>query len=144
MGPLLHLDRTLDDLDPPRRPAPPSATTHLARKVRALRRVPLGELRPADLCTLVSQQVALPYVVPLAVRLLLDEPLIDAYFYEGDLLLATVSVPATVWALLPDLADQLRAVVSALPGSACAGLPRGAEDEITRFLAGGQRNSCTT
>lgn len=135
MALLLHLDRTLDELDPPRWPDPPSTTTHLVRKVHALRRVPLRELRPADLRTLVSQQVALPYVVPLAVRLLLEEPLLDAYFYEGDLLLATVNVPATVWALLPELAEQLCAVVAGLPESAYTHLPSGAVKEIGRFVA---------
>ncbi|MGQ4486658.1 contact-dependent growth inhibition system immunity protein [Streptomyces sp. SAS_281] len=118
MNILLHLDRTLDELDPPRWPDPPSATTHLVRTVHALRRVPLHGLRAADLRMLVSQGVALPYVVPLAVRLLLEEPLLDACFYEGDLLLATVNVPAAVWDLAPELAEQLCAVVSALPESA--------------------------
>lgn len=141
MNPLLHLDRTLDELDPPRWPDPPADATRLVRTVHALRRVPLRELRAADLRTLVSQGVALPYVVPLAVRLLVEEPLLDASFYEGDLLLATVNVPATVWTLLPELAEELRAVVSALPKSAHADLPRGAAGEIGRFIARRQRNS---
>lgn len=136
MALLLHLDRTLDELDPPRWPDPPSTTTHLVRKVHALRRVPLRELRPADLRTLVSQQVGLPYVVPLAVCLLLEEPLLDAYFYEGDLLLATVNAPTTVWAMLPDLAAQLRAVLSILPEAALADLPHGGAEAIARFVAG--------
>lgn len=135
MGPLLHLDRTLDELDPPRWPDPPSHTTYLVRTVHALRRVPLRELRPADLRVLVSQQVALPYVVPLAVRLLLEEPLLDAYFYEGDLLLATVAVAPPVWALLPDLASQLRTVLADLHAEDLAELPRGGAEEIARFVA---------
>ncbi|MET7802373.1 contact-dependent growth inhibition system immunity protein [Streptomyces decoyicus] len=53
-------------------------------------------------CWLLSQQVALPYVLPLAVRLLIEEPLPDACFYQGDLLLAAVSVPASAWTLLPE------------------------------------------
>ncbi|MGC4948556.1 contact-dependent growth inhibition system immunity protein [Streptomyces sp. DT224] len=138
MGLLLHLDRTLDELDPPRWPDPPSDTTHLVRTVHALRRVPLRELRPADLRTLVSQQVALPYVVPLAVRLLLQDPLLDACFYEGDLLLATVNVPATVWTLLPDLAAQLRTVLSNLHAETLAELPRGGAEEVARFVAGAE------
>ncbi|MEU8431612.1 contact-dependent growth inhibition system immunity protein [Streptomyces sp. NPDC029216] len=78
-------------MDPPRWAPPGSDATQLVRKVHELRRLPLGQLGPADLRTLISQQVALPYVLPLAVRLLLEEPLLDAYFYEGDLLLATVA-----------------------------------------------------
>ncbi|MFK0046064.1 contact-dependent growth inhibition system immunity protein [Streptomyces sp. NPDC090741] len=134
MDRLLHLDRPLDELDPPRWEPPAGDATHLVRKVHELRRIPLGELGPADLRTLISQQVALAYVLPLAVRLLLEEPLLDAHFYEGDLLLATVNVPASAWSLLPDLAARLRAVITALPQDVVAGLPRGAAEELTRFV----------
>ncbi|MEU8678775.1 contact-dependent growth inhibition system immunity protein [Streptomyces sp. NPDC048560] len=100
MDRLLHLDRTLDDLDPPRWAAPAADATHLVRRVHELRRVPLSELRPADLRTLLTQRVALPFVLPPAVRLLLERPLLDAYFYEGDLLLSAVGVPASAWTVL--------------------------------------------
>ncbi|MEU4999278.1 contact-dependent growth inhibition system immunity protein [Streptomyces sp. NPDC021622] len=40
--------------------------TSLVRRVHELRRVPPGELGPADLRALVFQQVALPYVLPLS------------------------------------------------------------------------------
>ncbi|TJZ56799.1 hypothetical protein FCH28_04535 [Streptomyces piniterrae] len=135
MTPPPHLDRTLDDLDPPRWPTRAADATQLVRKVHGLRRVPLSELGPADLRTLISQQVALPYVLPLAVALLLEEPLLDAYFYEGDLLLATVDTPASAWALLPDLRARLRTVITALPETAVADLPRGAAEELARFVA---------
>ncbi|MFG2884766.1 contact-dependent growth inhibition system immunity protein [Streptomyces sp. NPDC048297] len=135
MDHLLHLARTLDELDPPCW-APPSAdATHLVRRVHELRHVPLGELGPADLRTLISQQMALPYVLPLAVRLLIEEPLLDALFYEGDLLLAAVNAPASSWALLPDLGARLRTVITTLPEAAVAGLPRGGAEEIARFVA---------
>ncbi|WP_328393977.1 contact-dependent growth inhibition system immunity protein [Streptomyces sp. NBC_00390] len=135
MDRLLHLDRTLDELDPPRWTAPAVDATHLVRKVHELRCVPLSELRPADLRTLISQRVALPHVLPLAVRLLLEAPLLDAYFYEGDLLLAAVEAPASAWAALPDLAARLRAVITTLPEAAVAELPRGAAEKLTRFVA---------
>ncbi|MEV4683727.1 contact-dependent growth inhibition system immunity protein [Streptomyces kurssanovii] len=136
MDHLLHLDRTLDELDPPRWTPPAPDATRLVRKVHGLRRVPLGRLGPADLHTLVSQQVALPYVLPLVVRRLLEEPLLDAYFYEGDLLLAAVGAPACAWDLLPDLGDRLRTVITALPEAAVSDLPRGAAEELARFVAG--------
>ncbi|MGX1128552.1 hypothetical protein RKD49_000742 [Streptomyces glaucescens] len=136
MDRLLHLDRTLDELDPPRWAAPPADATHLVRKVHGLRRVPLGQLGPADLRTLITQQVALPYVLPLAVRLLLEEPLLDACFYEGDLLLAAVGTPAPAWDLLPDLAARLRVSITSLPEAAVAELPGGAAEALSRFVAG--------
>ncbi|MFF7755261.1 contact-dependent growth inhibition system immunity protein [Streptomyces sp. NPDC007971] len=135
MDRLLHLDRTLDELDLPCWTPPPPDATRLVRKVHELRRVPLGELGPADLRTLISQQVALPYVLPLAVRLLLKEPLLDAYFYEGDLLLAAVNAPASAWALLPGLGARLCTVITTLPAAAVADLPRGAAEELALFAA---------
>ncbi|MEV5799864.1 contact-dependent growth inhibition system immunity protein [Streptomyces collinus] len=133
---LLHLDRTLDELDPPRWTPPAADATRLVRTVHELRRVPLGALGAADLRTLVAQRVALPYVLPLAVRLLIEEPLLDAYFYEGDLLLATVNAPPAAWTLLPELAARLRAVITRLPEAEVAALPRGAAEELGRFAAG--------
>ncbi|MCX5583651.1 contact-dependent growth inhibition system immunity protein [Streptomyces erythrochromogenes] len=133
----LHLDRTLDELDPPRWTPPAADSTRLVHKVHGLRRVPLGELRPADLLSLVTQRVALPFVLPLAVRLLAEEPLLDAYFYEGDLLLATVTVPAEAWAVLPELEARLRAVVAGLPRTAVEELPGGGAGELERFAARG-------
>ncbi|MFF5899104.1 contact-dependent growth inhibition system immunity protein [Streptomyces argenteolus] len=136
MDRLLHLDRTLDELDPPRWGPPAAAATPLVRTVHALRGVRLGALGPADLRMLVAQRVALPHVLPLAVRLLLEEPLLDARFYEGDLLLTVVGVPDPVWVLLPDLSARLRAVITTLPEDAVADLPRGAAEELARFAAG--------
>ncbi|KOV30906.1 contact-dependent growth inhibition system immunity protein [Streptomyces sp. H021] len=130
---LLHLGRTLDELDPPRWGDPADGATRLVRKVHGLRSVPLGDLRPADLLSLVTQQVALPFVLPLDVRLPADEPLLDAYFHEGDLLLATVSVPAGAWAALPELEARLRAVIAELPGAAVDELPRGGAEALAQF-----------
>jgi hypothetical protein len=80
--------------------------------------------------------VSLPYVLPLAVRLLLEEPLLDACFFEGDQLLAAVHAPASVWALPPELGARLRAVITTLPEVMVAGLPRGAAEDLARFVAG--------
>ncbi|WP_048910680.1 contact-dependent growth inhibition system immunity protein [Streptomyces sp. NRRL WC-3744] len=140
MDPLLHLDRTLDELDPPRWTPPDADATHLVRRVHGLRSVPLGELGPADLRTLIAQQVALPYVLPLAVRLLIEEPLLDARFYEGDLLLATVEAPASAWTVLPELGARLRTVITTLPETAVADLPRGAADQLARFVGDVRRS----
>ncbi|MFI1421625.1 contact-dependent growth inhibition system immunity protein [Streptomyces sp. NPDC020731] len=136
MDRLLHLDRTLDELDPPHWADPAADATRLIRTVHELRSLPLRTLRPADLRMLVTQRVALPYVLPLAVRLLLEEPLSEASFYAGDLLLAVVTVPAPAWAVFPDLAVRLRDVIAALPAEAVADLPRGAAEDLARFAGG--------
>ncbi|MEV7723572.1 contact-dependent growth inhibition system immunity protein [Streptomyces sp. NPDC087917] len=132
----LPLDRDLDSLDPPAWDPPPPNTTRLVETVHALRRTPLRALTPADLRTLITQEVGLPYVLPVAVALLLEEPLLDAYFYEGDLLRAALACPSAAWSDFPDLARALAAVAEAIPADSVAELPRGAAAEIARFVAG--------
>ncbi len=104
MDPLLHLNRTLDELDPPRWTPPAAGATHVVRKVHELWGLPLSE------------------------------PLLDAYFYEGDLLLAAVNAPASAWALLPDLGARLRTVITTLAEAGVADMPRGAAEELARFV----------
>ncbi|MFF8842177.1 contact-dependent growth inhibition system immunity protein [Streptomyces sp. NPDC015127] len=115
MSHLLHLDRTLEELEDFRWP-PPGDTTYLVTKVHALRRRPLGTLTPEDLRTLIAQSVGLPFLLPIAMEVLRQDPLTDARFYEGDLLEVVLSTDAGVWALFPDLAGELRGVVQQLTG----------------------------
>ncbi|GHB70115.1 hypothetical protein GCM10010377_71040 [Streptomyces viridiviolaceus] len=103
--------------------------------MHGLRRVPPSELGPADLRTLISQQVALPFVLPLAVRALLEDPLLEVSFYEGDLLLAAVNAPASAWSQLPDLRARLCTVITMLPEAALTDLPRGSAKALHRFVA---------
>ncbi|MET9511924.1 hypothetical protein ABZX62_26250 [Streptomyces flavidovirens] len=44
------------------------------------------------------------------------------------------NAPASAWALLPDLGAQLRTVITTLPEVAVADLPRGAAEELARFV----------
>lgn len=133
MNPLLHLDHTLDEVDPPRWPEPDADATRLVSTVHALRRVKLGDLSPGDLRMLVAQRVALHCTLPLAALLLLEEPLLDATFYPGDLLLTAAGVPDSAWALLPDLRERLSSVITGLPDADLAELPRGSTGELARF-----------
>ncbi|MFF2097238.1 MULTISPECIES: contact-dependent growth inhibition system immunity protein [unclassified Streptomyces] len=133
MNPLLHLGCTLDEVDPPRWPAPGADATRLVRTVHGLRHSKLGDLRPGDLRMLVAQQVALHCTLPLAALLLLEEPLLDAAFYPGDLLLTAVGAPESDWALVPDLRTRLSSVIAALPDAEIAELPRGSAEELARF-----------
>lgn len=128
---------TLDDLDPPRWPDPPSGATGLMRRVHAARRRPLAELTPEDLRVLAAQQVALVRVLPLAVHVLIVDPFVSGNFYPGDLLLAVIRAPDDAWDHLSDttLASRLATVISGLPEKMLANLPKGDADLLARFVA---------
>ncbi|MFE6128143.1 contact-dependent growth inhibition system immunity protein [Streptomyces sp. NPDC056437] len=86
MSRLLHLDRSLEDLEGTRRPEPAAGATRLVRNVHALRGVQVGALTVDDLRTLIAQDVGLPFLLPVALEVLRTDPLAEGKYYEGDLL----------------------------------------------------------
>jgi hypothetical protein len=101
----------------------------------AARRQPLADLTPEDLRLLVSQRVALAHVLPIAVRLLTENPLISGDYYDGDLLLAVVGVPDNGWNRLSVTVSRPAAAITGLPDAATANLPKGSTEVLARFVA---------
>ena len=92
---------------------PPDATTLMA-KVYALRRRPIGSLEVEDLRILIGQQEGLGVLVPRALSLLKEDPLVEGDFFPGDLLLAVLRVPTTYWATNPTQAATLSNIIGSV------------------------------
>ncbi|MEU6907262.1 contact-dependent growth inhibition system immunity protein [Streptomyces coeruleorubidus] len=122
--------QTLEQLEGQRWPDPPQDTTSLVKAVHELRRRPVGDLRPDELARLITQDVGLPWLLPLAVRILRDTAPAQAAggWYDDDLLYAVVTRRPQVWEQFPDLARELRTAVETL-----AGLSRHVRDEVDAF-----------
>jgi len=107
-----HIDRrkTLEELEGSNW-GDPDGGTSLVQKCHQLRRVPLQELTPSDLRFLITQQIGLLWLVPLALEILNADPLIDAGYYTGDLLCAVVDVPEAYWTRQVDMAEGLHRIV---------------------------------
>jgi hypothetical protein len=88
---VLSLDerRTLDELDPPARPAA-DYDSRLVTRAHDLRRKPIGDFTAEDLRIMIGQQVALAHLVPRALDALELNPLAQGDFYPGDLLQAVL------------------------------------------------------
>ncbi|MDF6045542.1 hypothetical protein LRD69_26045 [Streptomyces sp. JH14] len=71
---------------PPRWPAPSADNTRLITTAHALRRRPIGELTVEDMRLLIGQDIGLPYLLPLAVEVLRENPMPEGHMYEGGLL----------------------------------------------------------
>ena len=77
-----------------------------------LRRKPLHNFTPADLCLMIGQGISLDYLVPLALEHLADNPLLEGRFYRGDLLLLVLSIATKFWRDNPDLWWQTAEIVN--------------------------------
>ncbi len=75
----------------------PEDASRLVRTAHELRRKPLGALTVEDLRLLISQQIGLDVLVPRAVALLRQDPLLEGDFYPGDLLVAVLKLPSSYW-----------------------------------------------
>lgn len=60
---------------------------------------------------MIGQDIGLPYLVPLALDILRDNPLAEGDMYEGDLLFHVVRVPEQFWATHPELKEPLDKII---------------------------------
>ncbi|MFF7586052.1 contact-dependent growth inhibition system immunity protein [Kitasatospora purpeofusca] len=126
----VNRDRSLEELERDRWPVPSGGETRLMATVRELRHKPVGDLTVEDLRLLIGQSEGLAHLLPLAVDILLDEPLAEGDMYEGDLLAAVLGRNAEVWRTFPELGREVRSIVSGL-----ADVPSILEPRIKEFLA---------
>ncbi|MFE0452817.1 contact-dependent growth inhibition system immunity protein [Streptomyces sp. NPDC058914] len=127
---LVDRDRSLEELERDRWPAPPTDASRLVAMVHALRRRPIGKLTVEDMRLLIGQNVGLSYLLPLALEVLRDDPMAEGDMYEGDLLSAVVTRSPAVWNEWPELGRELGVIVSELTD-----LPPSLTQETAGFLA---------
>lgn len=132
---LLHLDRTLDELDPPPWATPAADATHLARRVRKLRCVPLSRT-PSGGSAHAHLAAGGPAVCPSTRSALADRAAAAGrVLLRGGPAARGRRRPASAWAVLPDLRARLHTVITNLPEAAVTELPRGAAEQLARFVA---------
>jgi hypothetical protein len=94
---------------------PPADATKLISTAYALHKQPIGTLDVEGLRLLISQQIGLDTLVPLALDHVELDPLAEGDFYPGDLLDALIRrVPEPYWQAHEDQRARVRAVAGAL------------------------------
>lgn len=106
--------RTLEEIEQQVWPEP-DFQSGLVECCHRLRKKPLVEFTPADFRVMIGQKISLPVLVPRAVALLEADPLLDAYYYPGDLLCATVGNFAWLSGFPPLLSKVKALVERAMP-----------------------------
>lgn len=81
--------------------------TGLVERCYQYRRIPIGNLTAGQIRTLISQQIGLKFLVPLALVLLKKDILMETEFYEGDLLAAVLKADAIFWKQHPDVRSAI-------------------------------------
>ena len=107
-------ERTLQELERSDWGEIDSDASYVIRRSHELRRKPLKDLEVEDLRLLISQHIGLPYLVPLAIKILQANPLISGDFFPGDLLKSTLKVDVQFWRQRKDLYRDLLTIVSAI------------------------------
>ncbi|MGW1271475.1 contact-dependent growth inhibition system immunity protein [Streptomyces sp. NPDC002491] len=109
---------------------PIGRSTRLVVTAHALRRRPIGELTVEDMRLLIGQDIGLPYLLPLALEVLRDDPMAEGHMYEGDLLSAVLTRDPAVWTEHSELGREFRMIISKSNN-----LPPDLQQKIERFLA---------
>jgi len=107
MDHLHHTLTTLEDKDW----GPPTTDSHLVTECHRLRHVPLKDLITEDLRLLIGQEIGLPFLVPLALDRLSDNPWAEGHMYPGDLLKSVVTVSPSFWQENPELVPRFQSVL---------------------------------
>ncbi|MFE9204360.1 contact-dependent growth inhibition system immunity protein [Micromonospora sp. NPDC007230] len=133
---------TIEELERDVWPDPGPDDTFLVRRCLELRRKPLAEFTVEDLRIMLGQQIGVPALLPLAVRVLLRDPLAEGDYYPGDLLSNVLRLPDSAWSTLRPERQQLASVLAELvagppfsePGLRPRDPDRLLRDAILRFL----------
>jgi len=75
----------------------PTSESHLVTTCHRLRKVSLGEYDVEDFRIMIGQNIGLPYLIPLALDILNDNPLAEGDYYPGDLLKSVLTVDGEFW-----------------------------------------------
>jgi len=105
-----QLHRTLTDLEG-KDWGPPTYDSHLVTECHRLRHVPLKDLSTEDLRLLIGQEIGLPFLVPLALEQLAENPWAEGHMYPGDLLKAVITVSPAFWQENPELVPHFQSVL---------------------------------
>ncbi|MDO3701886.1 contact-dependent growth inhibition system immunity protein [Micromonospora sp. C28SCA-DRY-2] len=105
---------TIEQLERNVWPDPGPDATSLVRRCTTLRRKPLAEFTVEDLRIMLGQQIGVPALLPLAVQVLLRDPLAEGHYYPGDLLTNVLRLPDSAWSSLRAERKRLQSVLAEL------------------------------
>lgn len=92
--------------------AKPDYDSYLVNTVHRLRQKPLKDFSVEDLRIMIGQQIGLEYLIPLAIKVLEDNPYAEGDYYPGDLLKNVLAVNPRFWNDHPRFLKEMERVIS--------------------------------
>ncbi|WP_144391524.1 contact-dependent growth inhibition system immunity protein [Pleionea sediminis] len=89
----------------------PTYSSFLVKECHRLRKIPIKEFKPADLRIMISQDISLQILIPLAIQVLERDPMIDTYYFEGDLLESVLDCDKEYWLRNMELHGKIKRIV---------------------------------
>ncbi len=108
----MNLNKSLNELEGKIFSERPEFGSYVVQKTYELLDKKLKDYTPADLRLMIGQNFGLKYLIPMAIELLKKNPLIEATFYEGDLLTTILNVDKTFWKENPEYINDIQQIFS--------------------------------
>ncbi|WP_158609827.1 contact-dependent growth inhibition system immunity protein [Micromonospora sp. CV4] len=124
---------TIEQLEREVWPDPGPDATFLVTRCTELRRKPLADFTAEDLRIMLGQAIGVPALLPLAVGILRDDPLVEGDHHPGDLLLQVLRLPHSAWSGLAAEREHLKAVLAHLLAGPALSDPDLPPREVKRF-----------
>lgn len=114
----MTIDRSLSINQIRGKVAPPSRfRSSLIERYETALHTPIEELSPGEIAMFVRQKGELDVILPIALELLSEQPLLDAGLYPGDMLAAVLLLPVDFWRDHPDDWFEVNAILSQVDGA---------------------------
>ena len=101
------LNKSINELDGNKSFKHPDFNSYPVQKSYELMDKKLKFFDPEDLRLMIGQNFGLKYLIPIAIKILKKNPLIEANFFEGDLLLKVLNVNNHFWDDYPELKEEI-------------------------------------
>jgi len=105
------MKKTLEELEGNVWPSLTEYPTQMVQKSYELRKIPISELKPGELRLLLTQNIGNEFLVPLAIKLLSENILIEAEYFSGDLLLSVIKSDTSFWKSNSEMLEKMKSMI---------------------------------
>jgi hypothetical protein len=104
---MVNNSKTLEQLEMDYWGNAPENSSSLIKTCYKFRQKKINEFELDDLRIMINQNIGIKYLIPIAIAELEKSALVEANYYEGDLLMSVLSCEDAIWNSVPDLKSSM-------------------------------------